>query len=147
MKTLPFEITDIDTPLLDMYVFGKPQAWQRVSFGKFGQSYVPKETRDWQKHIGKTAMVSTLRRVIDAPLIVRLDFYLEPPKKPQWWRPAVTPDLDNLSKSVLDGLEKANIIKNDSRVVTLILRKYYAYPDSERQPGVRVVVGLEDMSR
>lgn len=59
------------------------------------------------------------------------------PKKTVWF--TKKPDVDNLAKCVLDGLEKAGVIKNDSIVTDLLLHKRYTsdeYPDE----GVEVVI-------
>ncbi|WP_375483284.1 RusA family crossover junction endodeoxyribonuclease [uncultured Jatrophihabitans sp.] len=74
---------------------------------------------------------------LDGPVAVRLDFYLpRPPSIPKrrvW--PAVRPDVDKLSRAVLDALT-GTVITDDSRVVDLRAVKHYARATA----GVRVVV-------
>lgn len=71
----------------------------------------------------------------DGPLIVNLSFYLpKPASKPSWkiWCD-VKPDLDKLTRSILDSLTgKDNIMSNDSRVVMLNTIKQYAVTDDPR---------------
>ena len=80
---------------------------------------------------------------LDEPVSVHLTFYLKRPQTPRWSVPAVKPDIDKLTRAVLDGLQEtkkdAGLIKDDSRVWHLEVEKEYA--DSEDEMGVRVVVG------
>ncbi len=76
----------------------------------------------------------------DGPLIVSLSFYLpKPASKPSWkvWCD-VKPDLDKLTRSILDSLTGTdNIMSNDSRVVMINSLKQYAIT---REPGVDITV-------
>ena len=63
---------------------------------------------------------------IDAPVSVYMDFYLPKPKRPRYDVPAVKPDVDKLARSILDALEAAGILTNDSRVTHLKAIKHYA---------------------
>lgn len=59
--------------------------------------------------------------------------------------PARKPDHDNLTKSLQDCLERAGIIKNDSRIVMCTVKKVFVSgQDSEgiTQPGTKVRLGL-----
>lgn len=74
----------------------------------------------------------------DVPVTVSLEFYLPAPKRPRWWVPAVKPDVDKLSRAVLDGLTDGGLLFDDSRVVGLSATKRYATP--EAPVGVQVKV-------
>jgi Holliday junction resolvase RusA-like endonuclease len=53
------------------------------------------------------------------------------------------PDLDNLAKAVLDALQDVNVIKDDSAVIELNLRKNYVSRHDDAQ-GMRIeIVELE----
>lgn len=80
---------------------------------------------------------------------VEVDFYLPRPasvsmkKRPL---PIVPPDLDKLARGLLDGLNQGYdtgkvgdgvIYGDDSQVVSLIARKFYA---DDREPGAVVVI-------
>jgi Holliday junction resolvase RusA-like endonuclease len=52
--------------------------------------------------------------------------------------PAVKPDLDKLTRAILDALTQARVWEDDSRVVALHCWKFYA--DHGRRPGVHISV-------
>ena len=71
---------------------------------------------------------------------VRIVFRLPRPKaapKAVLW-PAKRPDLDKLTRAVLDGLVAGGAIADDSQVVHLMARKYFA--TETRRPGCTIVV-------
>lgn len=75
------------------------------------------------------------------PLIVTMTFALRRPKsvsKSKRPHPAVTPDLDNLTKLVLDALNKVAWY-DDAQIIELLVRKIYS-PD----PGVEVKIKEKD---
>ncbi len=129
------------------FVPGNPVGWERAGRGRHGKSYTPARTRKWQNDIGRVACLSTTLHDLDMPLSVRMNFYLPRPKRAKFARPATKPDLDNLSKSVLDALEKANIIKNDSRVVELHVSSWYRDKNSAAACRAGVWVAVEEALR
>lgn len=56
------------------------------------------------------------------------------PSAPEW--PAVRPDLDKLTRALLDSLTDAGVIRGDALVVRLAVDKHY-----DDRPGVCVAVG------
>lgn len=75
---------------------------------------------------------------IDAPVVVEATFYMPRPKRPRWALPATKPDTDKLQRSIGDGLERAGVLKNDSRIVAWASRKCYA--DARHPLGARIKV-------
>lgn len=74
----------------------------------------------------------------DAPVKVTLGFVMPAPKRPRWLVPAVKPDIDKLTRAVLDGLVDGGLLFDDSRVVELhVVKRYVASGDA---PGVRINV-------
>lgn len=86
------------------------------------------------------------------PVVVGVAFYLARPKghygtgrsagevkasAPQ--RPAVTPDLDKLLRSTLDGLGEGGLWTDDSQVVSVVAEKWYVCAEFT-VPGARIVV-------
>lgn len=67
-----------------------------------------------------------------------MDFYLPRPKRPRYRAPAVKPDVDKLARSILDGLEAAGILTNDSRVTHLEATKHYA--NQTNPPGAHITI-------
>jgi Holliday junction resolvase RusA-like endonuclease len=74
----------------------------------------------------------------DVPVTVVLRFVMPRPKKPRFDVPAVKPDIDKLTRAVLDGLTDGGVLKDDSRVVGLFVTESYAGNDDAR--GVHVTV-------
>lgn len=136
---------------LAFFVEGKPIAKARPRFRRDSQgrpmTYTPKTTKEWEETIawiGRSKINSldqrgeTIKLPFEYRVMASLTFYLPRPKsmpKYRTWN-VKKPDLDNLSKSVLDGIEKMGLIKNDNLVTDLVLAKRYA--DSSVPPGVRI---------
>ena len=87
--------------------------------------------RDWQAESGQPLM--------DGPLRVLIVFVLHrPPSVPKKRHyPTTRPDLDKLTRSVLDALTHV-IITDDSRVVDLHVVKRYATADEPPQARIMV---------
>ena len=75
---------------------------------------------------------------MDGPIDVEMMFYLERPKSAKRAYPHVAPDLDKLQRSVGDGLEKANIVVDDSRIVNIKAGKRYV--SVGQTPGVQISI-------
>jgi crossover junction endodeoxyribonuclease RusA len=82
-----------------------------------------KALKDWRRAVA----VEADRGVeFDVPVEVRLSFYLPKPQRPRWRVPAVKPDIDKITRAVLDGLVDGGLLADDSRVVGLKVTKRYA---------------------
>lgn len=105
----------------------------------FVQFYSVKKSSDYQDHVGAWAM-QQIRSIPVVPgqefklpftmcrLLVTLRFNME---KPVSYPKRIVdhtrkPDADNLSKGVLDGLVKGNVITDDSAVTDLTILKRYS---------------------
>ncbi|URM87009.1 RusA-like resolvase [Arthrobacter phage Basilisk] len=109
------------------------------------------ELKGWREVVDFTARrVVKGREVIDAPCAVDLSFYMPRPKghyradgvtlrasAPALWC-AVKPDVDKLSRAVLDSLTTAGVWTEDSRAV--ILRASMQYARLPHEAGVSVLV-------
>lgn len=93
--------------------------------------------RPW-RHVVATA--ADLGVTFDAPVTVTLGFVLPRPKRPRWLVPAVKPDIDKLTRAVLDGLVDGGLLYDDSRVVDLAIKKRYPSPG---HPVVGVHIDVE----
>jgi len=74
---------------------------------------------------------------IDAPIHVAMTFYFAPLQKPKVHKLSA-PDLDKLSRSILDAVTESGLYVDDSRVVGLSASKLYH--DSLGVPGVYLTV-------
>lgn len=92
--------------------------------------------RKWRGVItGMAKVVHNGRPPIDSPVAVYLEFSLPRPKSVRRAHHSVKPDVDKLVRAVLDGLTKARVWVDDSRVVSLAAHKLYG-----DIPGVWIVV-------
>jgi len=107
--------------------------------------YTPDETAAWERTVAMLAKGAMQGLPpIQGPLEVCLEFVLVPP--PSWakWRraaacqgflaPTVKPDLDNLVKAIMDGLNEVAWV-DDCQVVRQVVGKAYG-----SEPGVHVHV-------
>ncbi len=96
-----------------------PVAWQRVVPFRGARMITAEETREFQRTIGALARNKMgPQKPFDQPLVAKIRFYL--PRGRYTTRPHmdVRPDLDNLSKSVLDALNKI-VWVDDCRITHL----------------------------
>lgn len=78
---------------------------------------------------------------IDAPVRADVTFYMTKPKSKPDWKvyPDTKPDLDKLIRSIFDSISGKDgpIIREDSRIVEIAAKEFYAGPEG---PGVRIVI-------
>lgn len=110
-------------------------------------TYTPTKTRRWEQTVALFAREAYDGPPIDCPIALKVNFVMRRParlmrkKDPEGQLPCDRkPDLDNLCKSVKDGL--SSILTNDSRVVKIEATKMYA----EKSGLCRVEVELERWS-
>jgi len=110
-------------------VIGKKTSNPRVRF--FPVAYVPEYEKKIEETVLEEAKRQGLNFPLDEPLGVEATFWFDKPKSEQrkktlyqrMWK-YTKPDLDNITKSTMDGIENA-ILVNDSRVCLTFLRKIY----------------------
>jgi len=129
---------------LDPVPKGRPR-FSKV--GGFVRSYTPKKTSDYEASVREAAQQAMTREPLETPLAAFLYFRLPIPKSYSkkriaaclsgLERPTKKPDLDNLAKSVLDGLNGV-VYKDDSQLVSLHIIKVY-----DRNPGVNIMIREE----
>ena len=92
-----------------------------------------KKHKGWRDHV--STVIPKLEQPSTSPVRVELLFYFNKPKTVKRMHMSVKPDIDKLSRSVLDCLS-GRIIKDDSQVIILNARKEY----TDQSPGVLVRV-------
>lgn len=135
---------------------GKPIGKQRPRFfNKCGQVtvYTPRDTLQYEKKVLQCFNQSIIENPTDANIgpfgsvIVRINAYYGIPKS---WskkkrelaeqgqiRPQVKPDIDNVAKIILDGLN-GQAYKDDSQVIELITSKSYTAPGEDERVEVEL---------
>jgi Holliday junction resolvase RusA-like endonuclease len=139
------------TYMMHFTIEGTPVPKGRPKFSKVGgfvRTYTPKKTSDYETIVQETAKQAMgPTEVLETPLAVYLYFRLPIPKSyPKkrleaclrgLERPTKKPDIDNLAKSVLDGLNGI-VYLDDGQIVSLHVTKVYS-----SAPGVDVLVKEE----
>ena len=125
---------------MDFIVDGKPQGKQRPRFSRISKTvYTPTKTEKYEKAIAK-AYIDADGKCIpsDCYVSVNVSAFFPVPKSyskkkredclERILRPDKKPDMDNILKVVLDGLNRV-AYEDDKQVVELIGRKYYTESD------------------
>ena len=92
-----------------------------------------KKHKSWREHV--SSVIPALESPSTSPVRVELLFFFNRPKTVKREYMSVKPDIDKLSRSILDCLS-GRIIKDDSQVIILNARKEY----TDQSPGVLVRV-------
>jgi len=69
---------------------------------------------------------------------VLLDFHMPRPPSVKRARPSVRPDVDKLTRAILDSLTDSGVLKDDGQVVSVHSKKFYA----DDEPFVSIKIGL-----
>lgn len=135
---------------LSFYVDGRPapQGSKKYMGHRGGKPILlesSKSLKEWREKIAwhaRQARNNVAHRgvVENWPVGVQLDFYFRRPKSAPRFRrsPIVRPDVDKLTRAVLDALTGV-VFKDDSQVVGLHATKSYLDDDSTTE-GVRIAV-------
>ena len=118
---------------------GKPVPKARarvVTKGKRRFAFTPKKVKEWEAIVKEEAK-KHFEMPFAWPVMVSLTFYMHRPKtrRLDFWV-STTPDLDNLEKSVLDGLNEV-AYTDDKLVVVKSSSKRYV---TDGVPRVRITV-------
>jgi Holliday junction resolvase RusA-like endonuclease len=127
---------------LAFVVLGEPVGKGRPRFnGTTGRAYTPKATSEYEHDICDRAAYAAVSqqwpRAFDAPCRVVIDAIFQRPKNRyrkadpvgRMPRESGRIDCDNCGKIVLDALQKAGVFRNDSCVVDLHVRLWWAAVD------------------
>lgn len=131
--------TEPTTIILNM----KPMACPRpraVGFAGHARAYMPESYRKWKERAKLFIRQQYKGPKLDMPLhIIVTVVYQRPVRLMRKKDPAerilktTKPDLDNVLKSVLDALEQAGVMENDSQVVGIMAWKFYGKKISDKK--------------
>jgi len=104
-----------------------------------------KKLKPWRNTLQTALAAQAAGRRIEGPFTADLNFLFTPPQRPRFKAQdgssvhAVKPDVDKLTRAVLDSLTNANIIDDDARCTTIIATKNYT-DKLHPNPGVRIII-------
>lgn len=139
---------------LAFQILGEPFAWARARTGK-GRFFTETKTRGYEYTVAELgafhAVAQKWPRAFTAPCALTIDAVFQRPearhrkKDPQgrMIRESGRKDADNISKAIMDGLQKGGVYRNDAQVADLHVRLWWTAVDES--PCVEVeVLALDD---
>lgn len=122
---------------------GEPRGKGRPRFTKSGHAFTDQKTRDYEKLIGYCYKAQG-GRMLEGSIGITIRAYYKIPKNDskkvreakltEEIRPTKKPDIDNITKAILDGLNDI-AYKDDAQVTNICASKYYS-----DEPRVEVIV-------
>lgn len=94
--------------------------------------------KSWRAAVTLAARAAGRGRVLQGPIQVVLEFTMTRPRTSRREWPTVKPDLDKLTRAILDGVTDAGLWKDDSEVCEILAIKRYG---SQAGATVRLVEG------
>ena len=129
---------------LNFTVMGKPQGKGRPRMTRSGHVYTPQKTREYEERVKNAAMSEMGRNNIlpwteKQPLKVIIECFFALPKSATKKQridvlehrkfPTIKSDIDNIAKSILDGMN-GHVYGDDSQIVDLVVTKRYDCDDA-----------------
>lgn len=105
-----------------------PRGRPRFNFTS-GHAYKNPKSRKFEDELRDYIIMNFNIETHDGPLCADIKFTIKRPKSVKRQFPSVKPDVDNLAKPILDVIQKCGIIKNDSQIINLNLKKEYGERD------------------
>lgn len=127
---------------------GNPVSMGRPRKGRFGMYTAPKSAKYMKDKVLELKMELDGQKPLAGPVKVVLTFVHKRPQRlqkkssPEGRIPKVTkPDLDNLTKMVMDILTQASIWNDDNQVVKLVCEDYYS--NKEEEPHTQIAIYVD----
>ena len=122
--------------IVEISIPGQPVAWGRARISRSGMLYTPQKTRKHENMVKSYAQVAMNGALpFGGPVRVIIESFMAIPKS---WsirkvsravfgeiKPITRPDLDNITKAILDALNQT-VFVDDSQVVEISATKHYA---------------------
>ena len=123
--------------IINFVVMGQPQGKARPRFTAKGYIYTPKTTKDYEEKVKKAYLTAAGSYGFgDKPVILKMTAFLKRAKSNKRICATIKPDLDNIVKAVLDGLNGV-AFDDDKQVICIDAIKLYC-PFPEQMPFLRV---------
>lgn len=113
--------------MIDIVIHGKPVGKARPRFGRKKDggavTYTPRETKNYEQSVATLAQCAMMgKTLMEGPLRVTISAYFQHKTKTGYH--TSRPDLDNIIKIILDGLNGV-VFKDDATVVSIVAIKQY----------------------
>jgi Holliday junction resolvase RusA-like endonuclease len=125
----------------ELFIPIEPVPKGRPRFTKFGHAYNPSKTRIYEQNVSVILKSLFKEKPLEDATWVKMTFFLSRTKTNKRLLPTTKPDVDNISKAILDS---ANGIlwSDDKLIVSLSARKLYCIKD----PGTLIRFGLMNLN-
>lgn len=120
---------------IEFDVFGRPQGKQSPRMTRLGTVYTPKVTKDYQKLVKQSfkKVKPSGWTPIESAVMVTIEAYFIQAKSNKDKYCTIKPDVDNISKAILDGIQGSDgVILDDKAVIAIITRKFWGVIDKVR---------------
>lgn len=132
---MPAWLEMIPLTTIDFFVPGTARSTQTGSVVRAGTRLIPiRRNTAWSAYIALVAKQHAPPAPLTGAVAVAMDFHLARPKTSRRKWPTVRPDLDNLSKGLMDAMNGI-LWADDGQVVQQMISKRYA-----DHPGLQVTV-------
>ena len=113
--------------MIDIVIHGKPVGKARPRFGRRKDggvmTYTPRETKNYEQSVAALAQCAMMGKpMMQGPLRVTISAYFQHKTKTGYH--ISRPDLDNIVKAILDGLNGV-VFEDDAAVASIVATKQY----------------------
>jgi len=132
--------------MVSFTVKGAPAAKARPRFTSMNgkvRAYTPKKSATYENLV-KLEAQKYITKPIDGPVALYIHFYLPRPKRLVWktkQMPSIytdkRPDIDNLAKSIIDGLNDI-AFRDDGQIAMLHIQKRYCEGNSQSRTSIKI---------
>lgn len=131
---------------IEFEVLARPHGKQRPRMTRTGHVYTPKETKDYEKLVRNSFDKIKPKdwKALDSAVMVTIEAFFIKAKSNKTQHCTIKPDIDNIIKGILDGIQgEGNIILDDKLVTGLVVRKFWGQIDKVKIT-VETMEGLDD---
>ena len=121
----------------EFVVYGDPKGKARPRFTKTGAVYTPKETKEYEHMVTQAYLDSGGINFGEQPINLLVSAVLRKAKSNKKKSATTKPDLDNIIKAVLDGLNGV-AFKDDKQVIDIRAKKRYCTDGEAPVLAVRI---------
>ena len=124
--------------IYDVFVPGKPKAQPRTRKGKYGNIYNPDVADAWKETIQAYFLQQRKKPILGAVSITAYFYFYSPSQKENRKPHTAKPDIDNLTKALLDALKVIRVYKDDCQVYQKSVSKYWT--NNIEKEGMSIIV-------